>query len=158
MRQQVSQWLKVENYYLSREPQYIGQNRIICEKLLEYNITDYKFFCFGGEPFMFKIDVGRFTDHRANYYDMEGRLLDLVEKSYPQDQSVTFRLPPEFDEMVDLARKLSEGWPFVRVDLYIHANKVYFGEMTFHPAGGYVPITPREWEYRLGEMIHLDES
>ena len=63
--------------------------------------------------------------------------------------------PKEFDEMVSVAKKLSEGWPFVRVDLYVHEGNVYFGEMTFHPAGGYTPITPHEWEYKLGEKIKL---
>ncbi|MBD5202637.1 MAG: glycosyl transferase [Bacteroidales bacterium] len=148
-------WLKVNNYYLSREPHYKGKNKIIAEKLLEYNIKDYKFFCFGGEPFMFKVDVDRFVDHRANYYDMDLSLLDLDEGGCPRDPDNKFEKPDNFDEMVEVARKLSEGWPFVRIDLYVHAGKVYFGEITFHPAGGYAPLSPREWEYKLGEKIKI---
>lgn len=57
--------------------------------------------------------------------------------------------------MKKVVKKLCEGMAFVRVDLYVHGGKVYFGEMTFHPAGGYTPITPREWEYKLGDMITI---
>ena len=63
--------------------------------------------------------------------------------------------PKEFAEMKEIAKKLCKGMAFVRVDLYVHDGKVYFGEMTFHPAGGYTPITPREWEYKLGDMIKI---
>lgn len=33
--------------------------------------------------------------------------------------------------MIEVAKKLSEGFPFVRVDLYFTQNIIYFGEMTF---------------------------
>ena len=51
--------------------------------------------------------------------------------------------------------KLAKDMEFVRVDLYVHGGKVYFGELTFYPAGGYTPITPREWDKKLGEQIRL---
>lgn len=64
--------------------------------------------------------------------------------------------PAKFDEMVKVAKTLSKGFNFVRIDLYEHDNRVFFGEMTFAPAGGYTPITPHEWDYRLGGMIQID--
>lgn len=142
---------------MSREPQYRGRNRIYCEQMLEYNITDYKFFCFSGEPFMLKIDVDRFTGHRANYYDLSGNLLDVDERCYPRNPDINVQLPAQFDEMLGIVRRLADGFPFVRVDLYVHNGKVYFGEMTFHPSGGYSLIEPFEWERKLGDMINLEK-
>ncbi|MDE6608122.1 MAG: hypothetical protein K2K54_10265 [Lachnospiraceae bacterium] len=152
---QLDKWLAVNNYYLSRESQYKGKNKIIAEKLLEYDIKDYKFFCFDGNPFMLKVDVNRFSGHRANYYDLDWNLLEINEGGCPRDPSSNILRPKEFEEMVNITRILAKGWSFVRIDLYVHEGKVFFGEMTFHPAGGYTPITPREWEYKLGNMIKI---
>ena len=153
-RKKLAQWLKIDNYLLSREPHYKGQNKIICERMLEYNITDYKFFCFAGIPTYVELFIDRFGKHRKVFYDMEWRKAGFTTANDPMDGEAV--RPSEFDEMVRIATKLSEGWPFVRVDLYVHGGKVYFGEMTFHPAGGYTPITPIEWEYRLGEKIKIN--
>ena len=62
---------------------------------------------------------------------------------------------PEFLEMQELAGKLSQGFPHVRVDLFISKGKIYFGEMTFHHDGGLVPFIPEEWDTKFGEMIKL---
>ena len=59
------------------------------------------------------------------------------------------------DEMIDVARKLSKGIPFVRVDLYCVNNQILFSEMTFFPGGGYGFCSPAEWEIRLEEWITL---
>jgi len=146
-------WLGVNNYYLSREPNYKGENKIICERMLEYNITDYKFFCFNGTPTFVELYIDRFGNHRKVFYDMNWKKAGFTTANDSMDGDA--ERPKEFDEMVSVAKKLSEGWPFVRVDLYVHEGNVYFGEMTFHPAGGYTPITPHEWEYKLGEKIKL---
>ena len=69
--------------------------------------------------------------------------------------NVEVQKPAEFDEMRVVAEKLAKDMAFVRVDLYVHGGKVYFGELTFYPAGGYTPITPREWDKKLGEQIRL---
>ena len=38
--------------------------------------------------------------------------------------------------MIEIAKILSADFDFVRVDLYEHNDKVYFGELTFSPWGG----------------------
>lgn len=152
---QLQAWLKVDNYLLSREPHYKGENKIIAERFLESNIVDYKFFCFDGEPKIIKTDVNRFSDHRANYYDANWNFLPIDEGGCVSDENAIIPKPLQFKEMLAIVRKLTKDWPFVRIDLYLHENKIYFGEMTFHPAGGYAPISPFEWQKRIGEMIRL---
>ena len=57
--------------------------------------------------------------------------------------------------LLRVAEKLSEDFPYVRVDLYNVDGKVYFGELTFYPWSGYVQYTPDEWDYKFGENFEL---
>ena len=62
--------------------------------------------------------------------------------------------PPDcLEEMKSVASKLSEGFPFARIDLYNINGKVYFGEVTFYPASGYGVFTPDEWDFKLGDLM-----
>lgn len=67
-------------------------------------------------------------------------------------------LPPKpatFDEMAGLAKKLSFGIPFVRVDLIEYCGRPRFSEMTFHNCSGYMPFDPPEWDEKVGDMLTL---
>ena len=66
--------------------------------------------------------------------------------------------PAKFDEMVKIAKSLSSGHPFLRVDLYEINNKVYFSELTFSPRGGFMPFVSEEWDAKLGEMINIRKA
>ena len=55
--------------------------------------------------------------------------------------------------MLEIARRLSEDFPFVRVDLYNVDGKLYFGELTFYPWTGYVQFTPDEFDFELGDYF-----
>ena len=57
--------------------------------------------------------------------------------------------------MIRVASKLSEDFPFVRVDLYNIKGKIYFGELTFYPWSGYVQYTPDSADYLLGKDFPL---
>ena len=152
-RKMLNKWLKVKCYYFSREPQYKGKSRLVAEQMLEYNITDYKFFCFNGEPKFVELYIDRVGNHRKLFCDMNWNVAGFTTANDVSEVSVD--KPKEFDEMIEVAKKLCKGMAFVRVDLYVHNGNVYFGELTFCPASGYTPITPREWEYKLGDMIRL---
>lgn len=139
-----------------REWAYKGlRPRVMAEVMLEDDIRDYKFFCFNGEPRFFKIDFGRFSFHRANYYSPEGTLLRFGETAYPPDFSADIELPDNLGEMLEIARRLSEGIPFVRVDLYNVGGRIYFGEMTFYPASGLGSFLSDEQDLEIGRMLKL---
>jgi hypothetical protein len=58
--------------------------------------------------------------------------------------------------MLKIARQLSKGFPFLRVDLYQpDANTVYIGELTFYHQSGNKEFFPQEWNQRLGDLIDL---
>jgi len=66
--------------------------------------------------------------------------------------------PDTMDEMIDIAKILSAGFPAVRIDLYSVQGKVYFGEMTFFPWSGYVIFNPDSFDYELGALFELPEK
>ena len=55
--------------------------------------------------------------------------------------------------MIELAKTLSVDLPFVRIDLFECQDEVYFGEITFHHGGGFEPILPECWDFKLGSFI-----
>ena len=63
--------------------------------------------------------------------------------------------PSRFNEMVAVARSLSSGTHFLRVDLYEISGRVYFSELTFSPCSGMMPFQPEEYDKKLGEMLIL---
>ena len=133
--------------------------RIIAERYIGdavgSEVKDYKFFCFNGEPKFFKVDFGRFVEHHANYYDFDWNLLPFGEQGLlpvPEHQEIK---PLNFDKMIELAKTLSKGHRFLRVDFYNINGKIYFGEMTFYPASGMLPFKPSDYDLKLGQLIKL---
>ncbi len=61
----------------------------------------------------------------------------------------------KFDEMIQIASKLSEGIAFLRVDLYLINNHVYFGETTFYHDSGFYAFTLDIYDLKIGEMLDL---
>lgn len=92
-------------------------------------------------------------EHRANYYSPAGKLLPFGEAEFLPDFSHIEVLPNNLDEMIAIAEKLSRGLKFLRVDLYNVNGRIYFGELTFYPAGGLGEFTPKEWDYILGSWV-----
>jgi len=102
-----------------------------------------------------KIDFDRFVGHRANYYDMDMNLLPFGEACCMPDFDKKLETPQNFEKMVEIVKKLSENIPFARIDLYNSNGKIYFGEITFFPAGGMGKFVPDEWDYNMGEYLKL---
>lgn len=151
-------------YHIFREWPYKDvPNRIIAEEMLsgsdseEKNkeLNDYKFFCFNGHCEFFKIDFGRFTDHHANYYDKDCKILPFGEAHFPPLYDYPVHIPSTIPEMISIAERLSLGIPFLRVDLYECKGKIYFGEMTFYPASGMGKFVGHDTDMMLGEKLVL---
>ena len=59
--------------------------------------------------------------------------------------------------MFEIARRLSKGINFVRVDLYQCKDKIYFGEFTFFPDAGFDANIIPETDKYFGDLIELGE-
>ncbi len=162
-RESLSKVFRADYYLTGRETPYkYVKRKIFAEELIKSehgkDLLDYKFFCFNGEPRVFKVDFDRFVDHHANYYDIEKNLLPFGEVWPPFDHSKVIEFPDNYDEMVDVARKLSDGLPFARVDLYNNDGRILFGEITLFPTSGFGPFTDVEWDKKLGDWLILPKA
>ena len=152
-------WLWQDIYWSGREWVYKDlPKRIIAEKYLEDSygeLRDYKFFCFNGKPTFMQLEVGRNTKQNTrNFYDLEWKLLPFG-KDLPHNPDIQVEKPAKFDEMIKIATDLSAPFDFVRVDLYQVYDKVFFGELTFFPAGGAPDFVPSEYDSIVGKMLEL---
>lgn len=152
--------LSKDFFYAGREYPYKGiKPYIIAEELMtdendkEKSIEDYKFFCFNGVPRIMFVATDRATDCKFDFYDMDFNHLDLINIHPNTDKHI--EKPEMFDEMKEIAAKLSKGMRHVRIDLYELNGKIYFGEYTFFHGGGFQLCQPPEWERRLGDWIDL---
>lgn len=151
-----NRWLGFNAYYLSREKQYKNiKPLIICEELLEFDIYDYKFFCFSGKPEFVQVDIDRFTNHKRAFYDLNWRKLPFSIRYEISDKNLG--KPVQLAEMQSLAEQLSEDLPFCRVDLYVHNNHVYFGEITLIPGGGNEPFLPQDYDKTVGDFLVISK-
>ena len=159
-RLKIEKSLKKNYYYDNREWPYKNvKPRIIAEKYMEDSQTeelrDYKFFCFNGEPmYMFIATDRNKHETKFNFYDMEYNLLP-IKQHYPNNFN-NLPKPKTFDQMKNLAKKLSKGLPHIRVDFYEVDGKVYVGELTFSHFGGFVPFEPQSWDRIFGDLIDIE--
>ncbi|MBQ4528070.1 MAG: glycosyl transferase [Clostridia bacterium] len=157
-KKKLSKAMKRDFYKLSREWPYKNVKRkIIAEKFMVdesgTELKDYKFFCFDGKcEFMF-IATDRPHDTKFDFYDMDFNHLPFTQ-GHP-NATKEIQKPKAFDEMKELAQKLSKGIKQVRIDFYEINGKVYFGEITFFHYSGFTPFEPEEWDYKFGELINL---
>lgn len=133
-------------------------SRIIVEELLEDDTTgdgsidDYKLMCFNGKFRCLWVDKGRYSDHHRGFWDENLNFLQGVYSDHDTFDNPP-ALPENMKEMVSIAEKLSEDFPYARVDLYNIKGRIYFGEITFYPWSGYVKFTPDEFDYTLGSYF-----
>ncbi len=154
-------WKNKKDINPGREWAYTGisGSRYIVERMLENEdnpeagINDYKFLCFNGKPEVIVYDTDRYIGHKRNFYDIGWNRID-VSSDCPQCVNDIPR-PAGLDEMLAVAARLAESFPFVRVDLYYVSGRVVFGELTFYPWSGYVQFTPDSFDFRLGEYFDV---
>ena len=158
-KKKLKKCLKRDYFWKDREDNYRGfPKKIVAEQYMndgdKDELTDYKFFCFNGEPKFIQIDSGRFSDHVRNFYDTEWNFID-VQNGKKNDRNRLIDKPSQLREMLEIARNLSEGLIHVRVDLYLISNKIYFGELTFHHGGGGMKVIPEKYDYEWGSYIKI---
>lgn len=150
------------NYYWGcREWPYKNvEPRAFAEEYLEggssNKIIDYKFYCFSGEPKFLYVSQG-LEDHttaRISFLNLDWSFAPFTREDYAPFKELPEK-PESYEKMVELARILSSGIPFVRVDFFEYRGAPRFSEMTFTPCGGFMRFKPAIWDERIGEMLSL---
>ncbi len=160
-RKKIKKSLKNNYFYNGREWPYKNvKPRIIAEQYMKDDtnnfLTDYKFFCFNGEPKYLYVSEGldNHSTARMDFFDMDFKPAEFYRPDYARLQHMPTK-PTNFEKMKEISRKLSKDMSFVRVDLYEIDQKIYFSELTFSPCSGYMRIKPEEWDLKLGNMLNL---
>ena len=156
--------LRKNYFYKNREWPYKDvKPRIIAEKYMVdesgYELKDYKFFCFDGEVkylFIAKDRDNPNEETKFDFFDENFNHLPIT-NGHPNSEPPYFK-PDGFEEMKELASKLSKGIPQLRVDFYNINGKIYFGELTFYHWSGFVPFNPPEWDKIFGDNIKLPKK
>ena len=159
-RKKFNDWMKMDfGYFNGFETHYSNiVPQIMAEEYLETEygeLQDYKFLCFNGEPYYCWVDLGRYSKHTRNVYDLEWNLQPWNQATYGVYKEPIPK-PLNYDKMIDLVRILCKDFAQVRVDLYNVAGKIYFGEMTFTNGRGFDRIIPEEYDLILGDLWVID--
>lgn len=153
----LSSWLKEDFGAFNIEIHYskIKEHVITCEEYLGDSITDYKFFCFNGEPKYIYVSNDLIHDRQAQigFFYLDGSKMPLTRDDYTDIAYV--ELPSFFDEMKDMAQKLCADFPFVRVDFFIANGTYYFAELTFTPGACMMPFNPERYDLEWGRMLDI---
>ncbi|WP_345815180.1 ATP-grasp fold amidoligase family protein [Paraburkholderia sp. PREW-6R] len=162
LKQLADEWLATDFYLASRERHYRSiKPRIYFEQLLldrTGNIpADYKMHIFTreqGDPIVLTgVISDRFGSPRHDFYDTDWKRMDIVLGDYPCSTVPAERLP-NWDEVIRVATRLTEELGYVRVDLYVFDDEIFFGELTFTPGAGVAPILPERYDYEWGQLIN----
>ena len=141
------------------------KKRVLAEKYMApkdmvnnpiYDLSDYKFFCFNGEPKYCQVIRDRHSKESIDFYDMNWRHQEFVGLNPIASNGINpVPRPLLLDDMICICHKLSENMKFVRIDMYVIDNRIYFGEITFYPASGMGLFNPDKWNEELGNLISL---
>lgn len=162
LKHQMKKWLSFDGnpyFYAFNGPSKGLKPCIIAEEYMpirENEALEYKMFCFNGKLGFCLVEVDYFggNPHRA-YYDKDFNELDYKIGGIPVKH--LDHKPETYDKMVEIAEFLAKDFPFVRVDFYDVAGRIYVGEMTFTSGGGFSNFEPVEIDYKLGEMLDITE-
>lgn len=161
----LKKWGKGEPWLQSGEVQYKHTKRkIIVENFIESERgtlpVDYKIYCFHGEPYLLFTGEERGVENTPKFYyfSLDWRFLLSIPNSEEERNKASLTPPPHhLEEMINYARKLSARFPFVRVDFYDTPKRLYFGELTFTPGGGFDYEEPYDLRIELGSKLDLSE-
>ena len=155
----MNEYLKVDFPYIWGEMFYKKVSKgILCEKLLldENNEvpSDYKFHVFnnnGKTKIFVQVDFSRFKKHTRNIYDEKFNFIDMrlsdLDNNYDMKK---MKKPKNYDEMIEVSKKLAEDFNYVRVDLYNVDGKIYFGELTFTHGAALEKFYPNKYDKQWG--------
>ena len=162
---EVKKWFNPRNTLLNSFSlgYYDQQPRVLAEEWLHVisdggNLKDYKFFCFDG-MIRFVYTTSRTfvdNDYPRTFFDLGWNKIDASLGCHPTAESA--EKPEHFDEMIEICKKLSKGFPFVRMDFYDSEEMPMLGEMTFYPTGGFMPIKPDSFDLELGDLMKIPED
>lgn len=159
-RQQLAKWTAIDYSLRHAEPHYANiKPRIIIEHFLGTESsevpTEYNIHCFHGEPKIIELVLERNTPKEQSVMlTPDWRNTHYIEKKFTYDEMKS--KPKQLEELLAIARQLSKAFTYVRVDLSIVDEAIYFGELTFTPAACLVREIHEQANFELGQWLKLE--
>ena len=151
----LNNWIKIDYGLMNYEFHYsFIKRKIFLEEFIGENFKNYKFLCYNGQPKYVYVSLKEGNNRYRNFYDMNWNFLNFHCLSEPHP-TYQYKKPKFFNLMKEYAKKLSNDFIFVRVDLYELENEVRLGELTFSPLGGDFKCKNIKDEIILGQDIKI---
>lgn len=132
--------------------------QLIVEELINLEAgvppSDFRFHCVNGSVCWIQMDVPFKPRMKEVTIEPDGRPID-VHFSTHKIHSMEFSRPAQWEEMCELARTLSKGWKYVRVDMFLSEGRIYAGEMTFFPYSGFYK---GDGQKVMGQRLDFDRT
>jgi hypothetical protein len=159
-KRKLKRWISTNFYWKHREWAYKNiEPKIICEKFMKQvageKLINYKFNCFHGEPVGGTVIFRKDGNLVINTYDNEWQKVPIIKMGF--DYEAEFKKPAKYDEMLEVCRKLSKPFPYVRIDLYCPGDEIVFGEITLYSGSGFSKIKPDHYNRQYGDSIDLSQ-
>jgi hypothetical protein len=128
--------------------------------LIEENIAggkspvDFKFHCVNGHVSFAQVIWDRKTLAKEAIFSRDGDPLN-IRLDHLMAKGNFGRLPENYCHAIDIAELVARPFYYVRVDIYIIEDKIYVGELTFFPRGGYYHGLG---EVALGAQMNLQRN
>ncbi len=164
-KRKLKKWWKEHRYLLYAEMQNKAtKRRIIIEKYIEgangaKQPTDYKIYCFNGEPKAILCVWDRDSEMKELFMSPDWVFLS---PAYSPSLDIKGKnkdtFPPKpinLKEMLSYAKRLSSPFPFVRCDFYQADTGPIFGELTFTAAGGMFTSQTDPNVLDMAELFHV---
>jgi len=156
LRQLCNKWLKIDYSLVNREWQYAGiEPKIIVEEWLGEGTRtplELKIHCVHGQPKLISAHLDHFgSELIKRKFDIKWRPVDL---DMTRKRNINIPKSKRLNKILEIARKLSSDFDYVRVDLFHLPGRIAFGELTFTSNGG-ASIKIRKMQIELAEEWHL---
>lgn len=159
LKKEVAEWFKPENTNINSLARnfYDSVPQVFAEKFMSNykdQLYDYKFYCFDGYAHCICSSKEHFEDEHypITYFNLKWEMLDVQSGNHRVE---FIPKPKHFEQMVELAQKLSKGFPFVRVDFFDTDEQLYVAELTFNPGGGFFNFKPESFDREMGDLFKL---
>lgn len=162
-KETINKWLSTQKpkIHVGREWAYNNNlpRRIIIEQLIgtsQSELVDYKFLCFDGKvQYVYTVADRKMGISAAlGIYNADFEKINAYRKDELKHEMI-LQPPKNYQKMVEMAERLSEGFPHVRVDLYNDDGAIYFGELTFYDGSGYISYEPDSFDLELGRHFNI---
>ncbi|ART63938.1 teichuronopeptide biosynthesis TupA-like protein [Kushneria marisflavi] len=165
LAREANQWLHYDYASLHREKHYRAiKPQLVIEKalLIDGEVpADYKVLVLNNgqeQDIYIQLIAGRFTDIRCQFFTEDWKIAPFNRRGYKPLQGEELEAPECLNEMIQVAKALSEPFSFCRVDFFVVGGRCYVGELTFTPVAGEFVLDPTSADIELGEKIAFPEN